>query len=117
MNVAAETVVDGAIRPSGEYVEMMERLRGARDLFRELHPDELGFTYGVPNSDAVATEEHARGRCDYVLTFDRLPSESEDDAKPLRALDCAGIRTVSLGDDAPDRFAIEADLPTHQVIL
>jgi endonuclease/exonuclease/phosphatase family metal-dependent hydrolase len=96
-----------------EYRDMLGRLPGARDLYREGHPGDAGYTFdGELNHNMIGADERTvRQRLDYVLGFDAIPASGGLPPVPLRPVRVVSRRIVAFGavdSRLSDHFGVEA---------
>jgi endonuclease/exonuclease/phosphatase family metal-dependent hydrolase len=99
-----------------EHAVMLSALGYPRDTYRALHADE-GYTWDrTENTNMIPEDDHDKQRLDYVLTWDSIPTGSDDVVgAPLRPLQASNAEVVRFGEihsRLSDHFGVCATIAT-----
>jgi endonuclease/exonuclease/phosphatase family metal-dependent hydrolase len=111
-NVVGER--EPGLTATGEYERMLANLGFPRDLYRERHRDNAGYTWDGSDNHMVPRDDLDRQRLDYVFAYDSIAASSKSAVvRPLRrlALEAAEVLRFDSGKKdfcLSDHFAVEA---------
>jgi len=113
MNVIGEN--PGGEIPTEEYRRMISLLGYPRDLFREMQPDEPGYTWDGPANKMIPRDDEEQLRLDYVFAFDRQPLPDDNrPVKKLKPVKCEACRVLPFNANGKshlsDHFGVDAQL-------
>jgi endonuclease/exonuclease/phosphatase family metal-dependent hydrolase len=98
LNILAEVLIAEALHPTAEYRSMVSRLGYPRDLYRDLHDCEPGYTWDPVFNEMIPRNDKDRQRIDYALAFDEIPA-GDDNARPppIGRFECSHVAIVRFG--------------------
>lgn len=112
-NVVGESAEADTLLPTPEYRRMLRLLGYARDLFREKHPNDPGYTWDAKqNKNMIPPSDGDQQRLDYVLTFNDIPPlDTTQEPVGLRVLHCEQACVQTFGrsphSHLSDHFAVD----------
>lgn len=98
-----------------EYNDMKKFLGYHRDLFREINPDDIGYTWDGTENSIIKDDDpddKDKQRLDYILSYDKVP-QLDDNSKSnfMNKINCLSSKVIKLktnGFDLSDHYGVEA---------